>query len=779
VEKKKILVVEDEKILLDLYATVLLRQGRSLIFEVEKAETAEQALAAAARRAFDLVITDYHLPGEDGITLIRKLKDRHPGAAFILISGYLSPEVQKSAFAAGAGTCLKKPCSIASILETVEKALTRDGAPARATPSTGNPPGTATDAAGGALTAVETGPEAAPPDADALPLQNLLETIDAGALFVDESLRVRSVNARFAEDYAPLKDYVGRRCHELLYDSPLECPRCPRHGAPDGRLPGPVLLEQRLALGTEVVERVEPWREESGGARDGLVVSLLPRLREEESTAAGPAGKKGESKDFFVVALDKQGRIVFSDNHFPHLLFLKKTDVLDRPVTDFLYSYFLQYLAKQEMDFIRFAAANGERPVTLDFISGRDTARHPFVCEFIRRDEGFPEAWELMIVGMDMGKRLELYRLIEFERESLHRLRYGQFDMVITIDKDCRIKTINNTCLAKLAAKHRDLVDTDFTTLLTRPRDRQSFAQGIAQAQTLKDVFNLRLDLAFRGRMSPVLVNISAVRDSFNDEIGYVLVLRDIERQLKMEATLRNVERMQALGQLAAGTAHQINNYTNAIMGSSELLHDCVSESLKERPQERADALGTLAIIQESIQKLTALTKHLTAFARAQQAPVISAGDINQVVRDTLALVNTHITKKAVALETALEEKLPAVYFSPLHLEQAVLNIVMNAVDAVEQKKGRIAVSTFRRPEWVCISVADNGPGIPDEVRDRIFEAFVTTKPAGVGTGLGLNVARDVVESIKGTIEVDSEAGRGTTMTIRIPILAEGRAVEQ
>ena len=103
----------------------------------------------------------------------------------------------------------------------------------------------------------------------------------------------------------------------------------------------------------------------------------------------------------------------------------------------------------------------------------------------------------------------------------------------------------------------------------------------------------------------------------------------------------------------------------------------------------------------------------------------------------------------------------------------------IRSLGMVERKKGLVSISTSRLPEWVCISVADNGPGIPEDVRDRIFDAFVTTKPAGVGTGLGLNVARDVVESIKGSIEVDSVPGRGTTMTIKIPILAEGKAVEQ
>jgi signal transduction histidine kinase/CheY-like chemotaxis protein len=646
VEKKKILVVEDEKVLLDLYASVLLRQGRDALYQVMKAENIDQALDLLQHNTFDLVLTDYHLPAEDGITLMKKIKAQTPQTIAILISGYLSHSIIQSALQAGAYTCLKKPCSISTIVETIQKALAQgDG---------------------------ETGAKEKP-------------------------------------------------------------------------------------------------------AGSSIPASADPCENDDENPEPAAAGGDDEAKDFFVLALDRDSRIVFSDRHFPALLEVKWEEIRQRRITEFLHSYFLQYLAKQEMDFIQFAKLNTDKQVTLDFVVGEGKIRHPLVLEFVKAENELTQNWEVLAVGMDMGKRLELNRLIEFERESSRQLRAGQFDMVITVDKDYRIKTINNTCLLKLKAKQRELVGKLFSELLAKPRDRQSFEQAVVQAQALKDVYNLRLDLAFQKENVPVLVNVSAVRDSFNDELGYVIVLRDIERQLKMEATLRSVERMQALGQLAAGTAHQINNYTNAIMGSSDLLEERVSESLAEKPQAMKDALQLLKIIQESIQKLTALTQHLTAFARAQQPPVISAGDVNCVIRDILALINTHVTKKSISIETELDEKLPSVYFSPVHLEQAALNIIMNAIDAVAQIKGHITISTYREPEWVCIRVKDNGPGIPEEIRGQIFEAFVTTKPPGVGTGLGLNVARDVVESIKGTILVDSDKDRGTTMTIKIPILNNER----
>ncbi|RPJ03715.1 MAG: hypothetical protein EHM28_14765 [Spirochaetaceae bacterium] len=344
--------------------------------------------------------------------------------------------------------------------------------------------------------------------------------------------------------------------------------------------------------------------------------------------------------------------------------------------------------------------------------------------------------------------------------------------MVITTGRMLEIKTVNKICLDKLGAKQKQITGTSFKDLLPVRRDRYAFEQAVIQVKTLKSVYNLRMDISYGKKRISTLVNMSAIRDPFNDEAGYVIVLHDIEGRLRMETTLQSIERMRALGQLAAGIAHQINNYTNAIAGSTELLKDSLDDVAKTKPDMASESTSLVKLIRASVEKLTGLTQHLTSFARAQQPPVISAGSVNKVIQDILLLVENQANKKMAALESVLDENIPFIPFSPLHLEQALLNIIMNALDAVPSETGTVRVTTRRECENIIIEISDNGPGISEIVRDRLFEAFVTSKPAGVGTGLGLNIARNVVESLKGSIDVNTGNG-GTTMTVRIPIKQE------
>ena len=670
--KKRILIVEDEKMLLELYSSVFLRQGSAEQYEVFKAQNFEEAQQALASGPFAFVLSDYHLPGNDGISLIRLIKQQTPQTIVVLISGYLTPAIIQTALAEGAYTCLKKPCSIATLLETAEQAMKEEAAP-------------------------------------------------------EQPISVR-------------KGQVDKTSKETT-----ESPSMPSNKT-----------------------------EKDSTAQVGTNLKALVKERPELQIISSYNSKKQAHtpKDFFLIALDQAARIIYCDDNFSRVLNIPKDKIISHSITDFLFSYFQQLLQKENLDFLSFARQNLNRQLTIDFICGEDKIRRPLLCEFFVLPEDSNSSWQLLICGMDIGKRLELSRLIEFERESLKQLRAGQFDLVITVNQELMIKTVNTRCLERLKARPRELINNSFLDLLAKPSDRQTFEQAVQQARILDHVFNLRSNIFFKGQTIPVLMNINTVRDSYNNEVGYVFVIHDISRQLKLEATLRSVERMQALGQLAAGTAHQINNYTNTILGSAEMLRNILLEAQASQSSLPPDSLNFLNIILESTNKLTALTHHLTNFARAQQTPVISAGDVNSVIRDVLTLVSTQLKKKSITLNTLLAANLPKIFFSPLHLEQAILNIVMNAIDAVSEKKGILTITTEADAEWVYIRIKDNGPGIPEEIRDQLFEAFVTTKPPGVGTGLGLNIARDVIESIKGTIEVDSSPERGTTMTIRIPIIA-------
>jgi signal transduction histidine kinase/CheY-like chemotaxis protein len=737
-DPKSILLVEDEKILLDLYYSVLTHQKLGNKYKVIKAANAKDALALAAGERFDLVLTDYHLPGEDGINLIRKIKKLSEPTRYIIISGYLSPLIIQSALEEGVYTCLKKPCSIKTILNAIENVLSVNG------------------------------------DEKVFRryIEEVLQNFTRRTMFIDTEHRIMGVNTAFRDSFHA---GPGNTCHEVLYNKKSACDFCKLAEIIKSRTAQTV--SGNGSMRPPHNEHIEPWRDSTGRVM-GFLVSLLP------SGGTAPSARDKQKpvteklgKDFYLMAMDITGAIVFADENLCAFLEVAVTEVKRKTIYDFLHSYFIEYLKKQDIDFMEFARTNINRQVRLDFITQQGRSRHSLLCEFFQTEKAGPRQWELLMVCVNDEKINQLTKLIEFERESSKTLISGQFDMAITLDKEQRIQAINKNCLEKLHAKKSELIGRDIKELLPQEHDLVSFNRAVTQVMTLKDVYNLRLNISYNNTRISSLVNLSGIRNSFNNEIGYVLILKDIEKELRMEATLSGIERMQALGKLAAGTAHQINNYTNTIAGSTELLNLLLHENLDNNSTFLKEADDFISLIKRSLSRLTGLTHHLTGFARAQQAPVISAGDINQVIKDSLFLIQAYVNKKTITLKTWYDESLPPLYFSPLHLEQAIINIVMNAIDAVEPDKGIISIKTFREQNHACISISDNGPGIAAEIKDRIFEAFVTTKPAGVGTGLGLNVTKGIIDSLKGTIRVESLPEKGTTLILQIPILSQEEIV--
>jgi PAS domain S-box-containing protein len=747
-ESKKILIVEDEKILLDLYSSVLTHRKHQNKYQVSKAANAQQALELAAENSFDLILTDYHLPGEDGINLIRKIKKLSDSTQFIIISGYLSPFIIQSAMEAGVYTCLKKPCSIKTIVAAIQNVLSVQ-------------------------------------EDDTIfkrQIEVVLENFVQKSLFITPEHRIIGVNSTLNDAFP---ESTGKKCFEVFYRQNTACAYCKLPEIIETKSSRTIVQQisrngNGSSNGTHCFlydEHIEPWRDSKGHIL-GFLISLLPARRVLSADKTKETqDSKTENKDFFIIAIDGKGEIVFADELFCAFLEVPHHEIKQKSIYDFFHSYFIEYLKKQELDFMEFVTQNIDRQVKLDFIKQQTRRRQTMHCEFFHTDKSAPGEWQLVMVCVNDEKINRLTKLIEFERESSKTLISGQFDMAITLDKEQRIQSISNNCLKKLKAKKSELMGRNIKELLPLEHDLVSFNRAVTQVMTLKDVYNLRLNISFNGTKISSLVNISGIRNSYNNEIGYVLILKDIDKELQMEATLSSIERMQALGKLAAGTAHQINNYTNTIAGSSELLGLLLHENLDKNSALLQEANEFLDLIRVSLSRLTGLTHHLTTFARAQQAPVISPGNINKIVQDALFLIQSSITKKTITLKTFFDESIPSVYFSPLHMEQAVINIIMNAVDAVDDKHGVIFIKTFMEKNRACISITDNGPGIPAEIKDKIFDAFVTTKPSGVGTGLGLNVTKGIIDSLKGSIEIDSPSGRGTTMVLKIPILRQEEIV--
>lgn len=236
--------------------------------------------------------------------------------------------------------------------------------------------------------------------------------------------------------------------------------------------------------------------------------------------------------------------------------------------------------------------------------------------------------------------------------------------------------------------------------------------------------------------------------------------LRQRNRELeRSQAQLIQAEKMAAVGRLAASIAHEINNPLQAIHNS---LHLLLRPTLPEEKRIRF-----LEMAQEEVERLIEIVRRLLEFYRPSRGRRLAA-DVNQILRNVLALTAKRLQHGDVTVETRLAPNLPALAVIPDQLAQVFLNLVINAIEAMSDG-GRLRVQTGLSPDgrWQETLFQDNGSGMDEEIRANIFEPFFTTK--STGTGLGLAISYGIVERHGGQITVDSQPGVGTTFVVRLP----------
>jgi len=280
------------------------------------------------------------------------------------------------------------------------------------------------------------------------------------------------------------------------------------------------------------------------------------------------------------------------------------------------------------------------------------------------------------------------------------------------------------------------------------------------------------------------------------DTISAVVVAaNDVTEKKRLEEQLLHSSKLAAIGELAAGVAHEINNPVGFVMSNTNTMEEYLKDitemlgkyrRLRTSETSERDALSKeieafeaeididfvmndMAKIsmenKAGLQRVAKIIKDLKSFAHIDEA-VTSLADVNALLEDTLNLVRNEIKYKAEVVREYGE--VGPIECHAGQLEQVFMNIMVNAAQAIEGK-GEIAVKTSQKDGEVVVQISDTGKGIPEDVMPRLFEPFFTTKEVGEGTGMGLSIAYVIVEKHNGSIEAESEVGKGTTFTIRLP----------
>ncbi|MFA5194141.1 MAG: PAS domain S-box protein, partial [Verrucomicrobiia bacterium] len=268
--------------------------------------------------------------------------------------------------------------------------------------------------------------------------------------------------------------------------------------------------------------------------------------------------------------------------------------------------------------------------------------------------------------------------------------------------------------------------------------------------------------------------SITPIRNNAGNIVNYIAVKRDVTQEVALESQLRQSQKMEALGTLAGGVAHEINNPINGIMNYAQLISDRLPPDsvLRKFPTE---------IIKEA-DRVAQIVRNLLTFARKEK-PLRQTTSLNDIINDSLGLMRTVMRHDQITLALDIPEGLPPVDCHGQQIQQVVMNLLTNARDALNEKYPQyhedkiifMAARRFKKEDrpWIRLTVEDHGPGIPREIRTRLFDPFFTTKLGKGGTGLGLAISHGIVKDHSGELHFDTETGHFTRFHVDLPVSEE------
>jgi PAS domain S-box-containing protein len=349
-----------------------------------------------------------------------------------------------------------------------------------------------------------------------------------------------------------------------------------------------------------------------------------------------------------------------------------------------------------------------------------------------------------------------------FAREILDALPNG----VAMIRVDGRIRSVNETMARMFGAPSEALVGVEVGRLLTGfalERGRET-GEVECQMETIS------------GRRFAVSVSSTELRDQTQQPIGFVLVVRDVCEVASLRSRLAMSDRLAAVGKLAAGIAHEINNPLAYVRSNLSLLREHWTEIEKAISKtDMPDYTSVLIseseeMIDESLQgvdRAVAIVRDVRGLSHVERAERDTA-DVSVLLDGVIRIARSQLPRDVSIVKEYGE--LPLLECAPQELQQVFLNLVMNAGQAIGDKLGCVRVVTGEVHDELVVSVSDDGCGISDEGKAQLFDPFYTTKPVGEGTGLGLGIAREIVQRHGGEIEVESSPGKGSVFRVRLPI---------
>jgi len=372
-------------------------------------------------------------------------------------------------------------------------------------------------------------------------------------------------------------------------------------------------------------------------------------------------------------------------------------------------------------------------------------------------------------LNIDIAERKRMERELREANDFLTNLIEGSVDGIIATDMRGNILLFNTGAERILAYQSEEVIG--------KMNIRELYPPGVAQEvmQNMRSpddgeagkLSSFRVVLRNRsGEWIDCDLSASLIYDDEGNEICSVGIFKDLRERLKMEERLQETqqqllqsEKLAAMGRLTSQIAHELNNPIYGIMNTLELLKTEVPPESKRRK--------ILEMSLSETERLSEILRNMLSFSKPEEE-VRRPIDVNELLQGIALFMDKQMSEANIDIETRFEPEIPRVMGSTGQLRQVLLNIIRNAKEAMPQG-GILSLETMRENRGVVIHIKDTGIGIPEEIRDRIFEAFFTTKHEVKGVGLGLSVCYGIIKDHGGEIHVKSEEGRGSTFSIILP----------
>lgn len=391
----------------------------------------------------------------------------------------------------------------------------------------------------------------------------------------------------------------------------------------------------------------------------------------------------------------------------------------------------------------------------------------PVLLEEHYQKDGFDTWFRISAEKLQDGFTVNFLDISEFKNRALQleqsesryrKLFYESMDSVFIINNELLFMEANDAMVTLFGHTREQIRFMSLKDLFREENDFYRFNQEFYKNDRVEE-FETEL-VTSNGKTIYCIINLVNLSPDYDQINRYQGVIKDISRKKKADQEILWAEKLSMTGKIARSIAHEVRNPLTNLSLALEQLKD-------EIPEEVEDADLYFNIIERNAKRISSLVTELLNSSKPKSLN-LQARSLNGVVKESLKLVKDRIKLQNMRLEETYDKSLPEIALDQDQIRVALLNIFINAIEAMKPDEGKLAITTYQEEEMVVLQVSDNGMGIPKKNLDKLFEPFFTAKKGGMG--LGLTTFQNIVQSHLGKVKVTSELGEGTSFIIAFPV---------